>query len=149
MPDGLEPRRVAVEVVRELRASVLRPGMAPQASVYEGDEDPRTLHVAVLDGDRAVLGAASVMREGFPPAPSEADWRIRGMATLPAVRGRGLGAELLALCERHAREQGGERLWCNARVGARTLYERGGLRVCGGVFEIEGIGPHLLMCKRL
>jgi len=37
----------------------------------------------------------------------------------------------------------------NARIGARTLYERGGMSVEGEAFEIPPIGTHLLMSVRL
>jgi ribosomal protein S18 acetylase RimI-like enzyme len=116
--------------------------------MWPGDDAADTLHAAVLD-DGEPLGVASVMREGYPPDPGPDDWRVRGMATLVWVRGRGIGAELLALGIEHARDAGGERVWCNARVGARSLYERAGLRVAGEEFDIPGIGPHLLMCRRL
>ena len=141
-------RRVDVTVVRRLRAEILRPGQDTRSAVWPGDDAPDTLHAAVLDnGDP--LGVASIMREGYPPDPGPDDWRVRGMATLARARGQGIGAELLALCIEHARHAGGERVWCNARVGARSLYERAGFRVAGAEFEIPGIGPHLLMCLRL
>jgi GNAT superfamily N-acetyltransferase len=89
------------------------------------------------------------MSEPHPREPRPGDWRVRGMATLPAMRGLGLGSAVLAACESHAAGAGGKRLWCNARVGARGFYERAGLTVEGGVFEIAGIGPHVLMTKRL
>ncbi len=40
-------------------------------------------------------------------------------------------------------------MWCNARSGARTFYERAGFCVEGEEFEIAGIGPHFLMAKPL
>lgn len=142
------PQGVDVAVVRRLRAEILRPGGGPQATVWPGDDAPGTLHAAVLEGGEP-LGVASVMREGYPPDPGPNDWRVRGMATVPRLRSHGIGSQLLDLCIEHARRAGGERLWCNARVGARGLYERAGLRVAGGEFEIPGIGPHVLMCLRL
>jgi ribosomal protein S18 acetylase RimI-like enzyme len=116
--------------------------------VWPGDDAADTLHAAVLE-DGEPLGVASVMREGYPPEPGPEDWRVRGMATLARARGSGIGAQLLDLCIAHARRAGGERVWCNARVGARGLYERAGLRIAGEEFDIPGIGLHLLMCRRL
>ena len=148
-PVADRPREVDVAIVRALRASILRPGQPPERLHYPGDEEPDTLHAAVLDASGAALGVASVMLDPFPPRPSPTDWRIRGTAVQIDARRRGIGASLLERCERHARDRGGQLLWCNARVPARTLYERGGLHVVGDVFEIPDIGPHYLMCKRL
>lgn len=144
----VHPAAVAAEVVRPLRAEVLRPGRPSAELIYPGDEAPDTLHAAVLlDGE--VVGVASVMRYPHPRAPLADDWRIRGMASRPELRGRGIGAALLASCEAHGRGHDGVRIWCNARAGARGFYERGGFSVEGECFEIAGIGPHHLMVKPL
>jgi GNAT superfamily N-acetyltransferase len=144
----VHPEAVDVALVMPLRERVLRPGQSREQLTFEGDDAPDTLHAAVTLHGR-VVGVASVMRNGHPRAPRAGDWRIRGMATSVEMRGRGIGAALLAFCEAHAREQGGLRLWCNARVGARAFYERAGWAVEGGLFEIPGIGPHHLMSKAL
>jgi predicted GNAT family N-acyltransferase len=71
------------------------------------------------------------------------------MATVPAARGRGAGTMLLQMCIGHALAQQGEVVWCNARVPARGFYEHGGFSAVGDVFEIPGIGPHVLMWRLL
>jgi GNAT superfamily N-acetyltransferase len=134
--------------VRPLRAEILRPGQPPEALVYPGDEDAGTLHLTATD-EGLIVGIVSTMADGYPNSPMLGDWRIRGMAVRPEVRNRGTGSRMLASCEEHVRRQGGQRLWCNARVGARTLYERVGMTVEGAIFEIPGIGQHYLMCKAL
>lgn len=139
---------VSAEVVRPLRQEVLRPGHTHEALVFSGDEDPETLHASISVED-TVVGVASVLHDPHPNDPRPGDWRIRGMATSPEQRNLGIGAALLAACEAHARDHGATRLWCNARVRARAFYERGGLIVEGGAFEIPTIGPHYLMSKTL
>lgn len=139
---------VHAAMVRPLRGEVLRPGEAPERLIYPGDEDPSTLHLAAFrDGN--VVGIVTVMADGHPTSPRPGDWRVRGMATVEAMRNEGIGGAMLARGETHAREQAGTRLWCNARVGARTLYERIGMTVEGDVFEIAGIGEHYVMSKPL
>ena len=59
--------------------------------------------------------------------------------------GRGAGSAVLAALIDYAREQGAERIWCNARIAARTLYERAGFVVASEEFEIKGVGPHYRM----
>jgi GNAT superfamily N-acetyltransferase len=139
---------VDVELVRPLRALILRPGQAPEELRYEHDDDPDTRHWALIS-EGLVLGVASVMRDPHPREERAGDWRIRGMATREEVRGRGLGGALLSGCVSHARERGGRRVWCNARLAAVGFYERAGFAIEGDVFEIADIGPHHVMSKPL
>jgi ribosomal protein S18 acetylase RimI-like enzyme len=139
---------VSADVVRPLRQEILRPGDTGEKLVFPGDENPETLHAAVSIEHR-VVAVATVMSDPHPQDPQPGDWRLRGMATSPELRNRGIGAALLAVCEAHARDHRATRLWCNARVNARAFYERGGLVVEGVAFEIPTIGPHYLMSKSL
>lgn len=132
-----------------LRMAVLRPHEAIDRPMYARERDAATLHFAALDKDQEVLSGGSVMAEAHPSDPRPYDWRIRGMATRPEQRGRGVGSAVLAAIEGGARERGARRLWCNARVGARRFYERAGFTVEGEEYEIEGIGSHLLMSRTL
>jgi SAM-dependent methyltransferase/GNAT superfamily N-acetyltransferase len=145
---GWQATVVRAAQVRALRGEVLRAGQPADATVFAGDDEPDTLHLAVFDGG-GIVGVASVLREAFPPRPSASAWRIRGMASTPQTRGRGIGTALLARCERHAREHAAALLWCTARVRARSLYERGGMTVLGEPFDIPPIGEHYLMFKEL
>jgi predicted GNAT family N-acyltransferase len=153
-------RVVAVDaaVVRPLRQAVLRPHQTLADQVYPGDAAPGAAHFAAYDQHGALVGVASVVPEAYPGAAGRVggaggaggvgagDWRIRGMATEPAARGRGAGALLLRACLEHAREApGARRVWCNARSGVRGFYERSGFVVEGAEFELPEIGPHFLM----
>jgi GNAT superfamily N-acetyltransferase len=139
---------VAAAVGQTLRKAVLRPHEPLEGPMYPLEEDPATAHFTAL-ADGRVLAVGSVMADGHPNDPAPGDWRVRGMATLPEWRGHGLGARVLASLEGHAQEEGASRLWCNARIGARSFYERAGWLVEGGEYEIQGIGMHLLMSKQL
>jgi ribosomal protein S18 acetylase RimI-like enzyme len=104
-----------------------------------GHEPPDSLAVGAFEDD-TLVGVGLVGPEGEP-----ASWRIRGMATAPEARGRGAGTAVLAALIAHAAEHGATRIWCNARVGARSLYERAGLHVVSEEFEVPRIGPHYVM----
>jgi GNAT superfamily N-acetyltransferase len=131
-----------------VRQPVLRPGRPPEDARYAGDDDPETLHLgAFVDG--RLVGVASIIRQPPPGEDDPGAWRIRGMATLPDHRGRGLGARLLAGLLEHARGNGGRLVWCTARIGAVSLYRRAGFEPEGEPFEIPGIGPHLVLRKSL
>src|SRR5271163_2231048 len=95
---------VQAELVRPLRAEVLRPGQPREQLIFAGDNAPETLHAAVAVDGR-IVGVASVMREPYRHDPLPGDWRVRGMATSFEARGRGIGAALLARCEEHVRDQ--------------------------------------------
>lgn len=134
-------------VVRPLRLRVLRPGASAADAVWAGDEHPAAGHFAVRDGDGAVIAVATVVPEPHPIAPAPGDWRVRGMATAPEQRGRGLGAALIAACLEHARGQGAAHIWLHARVDAVPLYARAGFVAESDVFEVTGIGPHVRMAR--
>jgi len=104
--------------------------------------DTRPLRHAVLRPYQSVelIAVGFVSPDGGPGA-----WRVRGMATAPESRGRGAGGAVLAALVEHARANGAGRVWCNARIAARTLYERAGFEVASEEFEIPEIGPHYVM----
>ncbi|HEX2053560.1 MAG TPA: GNAT family N-acetyltransferase [Actinomycetota bacterium] len=145
MDDGLEVRAVMAAQIRPLRQLVLRPGRPPEDSVYPGDDAPATVHLGAFSNGR-IVGISSLYREdragGDATTPG---WRLRGMASAPDFRGRGIGQALLrASVERVARLGGGE-LWCNARTPAAGFYAKQGFEVVSEPFDIPGVGPHVVM----
>jgi GNAT superfamily N-acetyltransferase len=147
--EGVRVEAVAAEAVRPLRRAVLRPHQTLAELAYPGDEDPAALHLAAVSRDGPIVGVATIAPEAHPRDPRPHDWRIRGMATAPAERTRGIGSALLARCLEHARERGAERVWCNARTGAVRFYAAAGFEAEGAEFEIAAIGPHRVMSVRL
>ena len=132
----------------DLRRNVLRGG---RPVPLPGDEHP-AFHVGVYDA--GVLVATGNVGPVPPPwtldtEPELAGWRVRGMATDPAARGRGAGALVLDALVAHARAQGGGVLWCNARTPAQRFYERAGFQTHGDPWEEPEIGPHVVMWRRL
>jgi ribosomal protein S18 acetylase RimI-like enzyme len=105
-------------------------------------EPEGSLAFGAYDGEELVA-VGLVGPEGEPGA-----WRVRGMATAPHARGRGAGTAVLDALVRHAAAQDAASVWCNARVGAISLYERAGLSVVSEVFEPPDIGPHVRMEMR-
>jgi len=69
------------------------------------------------------------------------------MATSPDVRGRGFATAVLDASVGHVAAEGGGELWCNARVPALGFYRRGGFEVEGEEFDIDGIGPHVVVTR--
>jgi ribosomal protein S18 acetylase RimI-like enzyme len=130
-------RSVPIGDTRELRRAVLRPHETLEQVAAR--EAPDTYVAAAFDGD-ALVAAGMIV-----PGNEHGEWRIRGMATDPAARGRGAGSAVLGALLEHAAQQGALRVWCNARTPARSLYERAGMRVVSEEFELPEIGPHVVM----
>ncbi|HWL38229.1 MAG TPA: GNAT family N-acetyltransferase [Frankiaceae bacterium] len=135
-----ETRVVDPEVTLDLRQRVLRPHQTPEQVRAQGDGLPG---IAVFS-DGEVVACASVRPEPMPGDPRDGDWRLRGMASDPAVRGHGYGAVALRAALDYARERGARRVWCNARTGALGFYERHGFTVVGEEFDLPDAGPHYL-----
>ncbi len=102
-------------------------------------EPPDSFAVGAFDG-ADLVAVALVGRFGEPD-----EWRVRGMAALPAVRGQGTGSAILGTLIDHVREQGGSVVWANVRTPARSLYERAGFRATSEEVELPHIGPHVMM----
>jgi GNAT superfamily N-acetyltransferase len=138
---SLDVRPVDPAQTRELRQRVLR----PHESLEElASHEPPGVHaVGAFDGDELVA-VGFVCPDGEP-----GEWRVRGMATKPELRGRGAGSAILAALVEHARAQGATRVWCNARTPALSLYGRAGFEPESEEFEIPGIGPHFVMARRV
>ncbi len=130
-------RAVPLVQTRQLRQTVLRPHETLEQ--LAAHEPAGAFAVGAFDGEELIA-------VGFVAPDGElGGWRVRGMATAPHARGRGAGTLVLEALLRHATTRGAQRIWCNARTPARSLYERAGLRVVSEPFEIPGTGPHYVM----
>lgn len=139
--------RVEAERLWRLRHKLLRPHQAVEQCRFEGDEHRDAGHYAAFAATRMV-GIASVFHEPHPDIADrsgEQQWRLRGMATTEAVRGQGIGGLLLSAAIDHATTRHGRVIWCNARTPAIGFYARYGFEAISEEFEIEPIGPHVVM----
>lgn len=141
----VEVRLVDPEVTLPLRQAVLRPHQTLDEVRADSDGQPG---IAVVEDGR-VLACASVRPEPMPGDPRDGDWRLRGMASDPAVRGRGYGAIALAAALDHAKSNGARRVWCNARTPALGFYRKYGFATVGDEFHLEHAGPHYVMVADL
>jgi ribosomal protein S18 acetylase RimI-like enzyme len=120
-----------------MRREILRPHQSVEELAEH--EPPDAFAVGAFEGEELVA-VGLIGPDGEPGA-----WRIRGMATTPAARGRGAGSAVLEALLEHAAAGGAQRVWCNARTRARSLYERAGLRVVSEEVDLPAIGPHYVM----
>jgi GNAT superfamily N-acetyltransferase len=91
------------------------------------------------------IGCLSFLPNDWEGQPA---WQLRGMATAPSWRAKGVGRGLLEYAEGALRAGSPiRRLWCNARTGAAEFYEKQGWQYASSEFEIAGVGPHFRMTK--
>lgn len=137
-------REVTAADTADLRRQVLRGG---RPVPLPGDDAP-AFHVGAYD-DGVLVGTGNVRPEPAPWEPDVPAWRLRGMATAPEARSRGVGAAVLEALLAHCREHGGGVLWCHARTPAQRFYERAGLVTTGAPWEDPEIGPHVRMWREV
>ncbi len=143
---NFEVRRVTAADVRPLRQQVLRPQLTVADVVWKCDDDPSAAHFAAVHKGE-IIGVASVSIEPRPEDPP-ATWRLRGMATDPAWQRKGVGAQVMAACIVHIKEQGGARLWCNGRTKVFGFYRNFGFKTVGEEY-VTVSGPHYVMVTDL
>ena len=142
-------RAISAAETIAVRWPVLRSGFARETAIFDGDIAPGTLHFGAFDRD-ALVGVASIYLAPFPAQPDVSPtFQLRGMATLPEVRGAGFGKALLDACVAAAREKGAAILWCNARTSAADFYTKNGWQIVGDEFDIPTVGPHFRMWRAL
>ncbi|MEA3200780.1 MAG: hypothetical protein QOE90_2208 [Thermoplasmata archaeon] len=140
----MDVRRIEAEETHAIRRQILRPHQPIDLMRWAYDQDPDTVHFGAFDQGRLV-GVGTLTREPPPGSPDARAWRLRGMATLPEVRGRGFGAAIVRAALAHARAQGASVLWFNARTPAVPFYEKLGFARHGAEFHLPDAGPHYFM----
>ncbi len=140
---------ISAEETIAIRWPVLRPGFPRETAIFAGDELATAKHFGAFDG-RTLVGVASIYLVPLPERANVAPaWQLRGMATLPEVRGRRWGCALLDACVTHARVERAALLWCNARTSAAAFYAKHGWQIVGTEFDIPTVGPHFRMALEL
>jgi ribosomal protein S18 acetylase RimI-like enzyme len=147
--------RVDLDDTLALRQAVLRPHQTIDEVGLPGDDDPSTAAFAAVDAAGELVSVARVTLESAPFPTGDlisagtSEWRLRGMATQPDARNRGVGSAVLQAIVAHVGTQGGGLLWCKARVPAVGLYRRAGFTTYGDEWIDPDIGPHIVMWRRV
>ena len=120
---------------------VLEQGVPVEMEIDADDET--AVHAVAFDADRLVGTGRLVL-----PA-AHGGVAVNGrLAVTEAVRGRGVGATVLALLERTAVERGCRQVELHAQVDATGFYDRAAYRRTGEVYLEAGI-EHVTMVKDL
>ncbi|NDC76607.1 MAG: GNAT family N-acetyltransferase [Chitinophagia bacterium] len=124
-----------------LRMDVLRKPLGLSFSPEELEGERADILLGAFDEDH-LLACCLLTRQDATTC------RLRQMAVVNSLQGRGLGASLLYFAENVARDRGFRELVMHARMTAVGFYEKQGYRTSGQTFEEVTI-PHLLMRKPL
>ena len=140
---GMEVVTLVTTETHELRRRVLRNDDPAANVVFDGDDDPTTVHLGVRDDTGRPVAVSTWRPKPGPVDPSPTDRQLRGMAVDDGRRGTGIGTILLAAGVDRAFADGAAAVWANARDTALAFYLRHGFEVIGdGFVQAETGLPH-------
>lgn len=142
--------RISAQDTYPIRQQVLVPNHELKKAKFEHDDDEDiSFHLGAFK-DSKLVSVASFFYDRNPLFPDQHQYQLRGMATLPGFQGQGLSSELLTTAFPIIRQNFCTLLWCNARVSAVGYYEKVGFKKLNDdIFEVDNIGPHILMYKQI
>ncbi|HLT78983.1 MAG TPA: GNAT family N-acetyltransferase [Ferrovibrio sp.] len=146
----------AQTIIRKAEPGDLDALVALENRCFDGDRMSRRSYAAALRNPRASLlvamagmrlvGSAVVLRRSDSPAA-----RLYSVAVDPTLRGRGLGARLLAEAEQAARNSGAASLRLEVKDRNRTalaLYGKSGYGIIGRIAQYYADGSDALRLEK-
>ncbi|HVK96437.1 MAG TPA: GNAT family N-acetyltransferase [Flavisolibacter sp.] len=124
-----------------LRDAILRQPLGLSFAPEEIEKEKDNLHIAAYEDDH-MLGCCMLVEENPQTV------RLRQMAVVNDVQGKGIGRALMQFAENLARDRGYKKITMHARKNAVGFYEKMGYRIKGDEFE-EITVPHYIMEKDL
>ena len=124
-----------------LRDEILRKPLGLHFTPEELDREKSNLHIAAYEDDQ-MLGCCMLVEE----EPQTV--RLRQMAVINDLQGKGIGRALMQFAENLARDRGYKKITMHARKNAIGFYEKMGYKKSGAEFEEITI-PHFVMEKEL
>ncbi len=125
----------------KLRDDILRKPLGLHFTEDELESEKDNLLIAAFEDER-ILGCCMLVEE----KPGVA--RLRQMAVLNDLQGKGIGRALMNFAENIARDRGFQHIRMHARSNAVGFYEKVGYRAIGEPF-MEVTIPHFIMEKKL
>jgi GNAT superfamily N-acetyltransferase len=126
--------QITPELTWRLRRDVLYPGQ--KMFEMEMEEDINGIHFGAFKDDK-LAGVVSLFQKGT-------DFQFRKLAVNPFVQKMGIGNNLLQYVTRYAEENGGTRVWCNARLSAIGFYLKSDFLQTGKLFSKNGYDYEVL-----
>lgn len=124
-----------------LRDDLLRKPLGLHFTEEELQQEKTQVLIGAFEEEK-ILGCCMLIDEGAGTA------RLRQMAVLNNLQGKGIGRALMNFAENIARDMGFKKLNMHARKTAAGFYEHLGYQICSDEFEEVTI-PHYVMEKKL
>ncbi|MGZ5247947.1 MAG: GNAT family N-acetyltransferase [Flavitalea sp.] len=124
-----------------LRNEILRKPLGLTFTQEELEKEKEEILIGAFE-DEKMLGCCMLIKE----SPSVV--RLRQMAVLNNLQGKGIGRALMQFAENIARDRGFRKITMHARKSAIGFYEKLGYQVTGNEFNEVTI-PHHIMEKPL
>ncbi|GAA4742548.1 GNAT family N-acetyltransferase [Flavisolibacter ginsenosidimutans] len=125
----------------KLRNEILRKPLGLEFSQDELEKEKTNMHMAAYEDER-MLGCCMLVEEDPQTV------RLRQMAVVNDVQGKGIGRALMQFAENLARDRGYKRITMHARKNALGFYEKMGYKKSGEEF-VEITIAHYVMEKEL
>lgn len=125
----------------KLRDDILRKPLGIAFSAEELEKEKENMLIGAFDDDE-ILGCCMLVEE------DQSTVRLRQMAVLNDLQGKGIGKALTIFAENIARDHGYRIMNMHARKNVVGFYEKMGYKVIGDEF-IEITIPHFIMEKEL
>lgn len=124
-----------------LRNDILRKPLGLSFTADELEQENQEILIGAFEEDK-MLGCCMLVKEEGKTC------RLRQMAVLNNVQGKGIGRALMLFAETIARDRGFRKITMHARKTALGFYERLGYNIAGEEFREVTI-PHYVMEKNL
>lgn len=125
----------------QLRTEILRKPLGMTFTADELEKEKENIHIAAFEDDK-MLGCCMLIRQ------EDKEIRLRQMAVLNNLQGKGIGKAILLFAENIARDLGYKEITMHARKSAIPFFEKLGYRMIGEEFNEISI-PHVEMEKQL
>ena len=129
------------QLMVNLRYEILRKPLGLQFSKDELDQEKDEILIGAFE-DEKILGCCMVVKTDNKTC------RLRQMAVINKLQGKGIGKALMVFAENLARDHGYKVLTMHARKHAVGFYEKMGYKIASDEFTEVTI-PHFVMEKRL
>jgi predicted GNAT family N-acyltransferase len=129
------------EQMVKLREDILRKPLGLSFTPEELEKEKNNLLMAAYE-DNNILGCCMLVEENTETV------RLRQMAVINPLQGKGIGKALMQFAENLARDRGYKKITMHARKNAIGFYEKMGYKKIGDEFQEITI-PHYVMEKEL
>ena len=142
----IQIKEISAKETFPIRLEVLRKNI-PLPYEFNGDFDSDTIHLGAFKNDK-LIAVSSFMKADNKNFQGN-QYQLRGMATLAEYQGLGAGKLMLQKAVQILTEINSNLLWCNARIAAVDFYAKQEFQTFGEKFDIDYVGEHYVMFKKI